>query len=369
MKTIVNDIEIVRSYVPAVNAISYNEDYPTNYLDFLLPQIKSIERGFLKKQLLGESLYNELLNYANGDNINNDYGSDSGSGSANGSYNSDSGSGSGIYSVSQNNILLEQLKELCEEVVSNLAVLKWTYQASVKLSTSGMHRTESEGIKNAYHYQILEARKEYKETGYDAALEVWEFLERNKLEPVFESWKSFDGYTKRLNLFINSPKNFIYKKQIDYLVYTNLINYMLLIEDTYITAYLGKAFFSELKTQITTNTLTDHNKAVLPYLHKAISYISAALYAEQSGLEIGDKGFFFVNIESGSENIKTQKQATGIDLYKLTDIDRETGINYLKQLRQFLHENISNYATYKNSNVYSETRIDFNKAKKIVPIM
>ncbi len=48
----------------------------------------------------------------------------------------------------------------------------------------------------------------------------------------------------------------------------------MLAEDMDILPIIGHDYFNELKTQIATDSLSDENKAFLPYIQKAVAYCS-----------------------------------------------------------------------------------------------
>lgn len=256
----------------------------------------------------------------------------------------------------------QSLIDKCQAAVASFAYMYWTPWGQVHISDAGIQIASTANMKTAFQWQIDDLEGSARMSGFFSLDALLEFLELNK--STYTIWAGSSSYTEFKDFFVNttavfneifpqlggSRRNFLALKPV-----------MKRVEDFKITPLLGADFMSELKTQHTSNALSDPNKKVINYAQKSIVYITIAEALTELSVFIDERGVLYFNNTGGSTTLKTKEpvQITVID--KIEARHRANGETYLSMLRSLILDNIADYPTYANSSTYDSTDKTFEQ--------
>jgi hypothetical protein len=214
------------------------------------------------------------------------------------------------------------------------------------ISDTGFKRTESDTVKGMYHYQEDELKEYFKTAGFNAMDEVLEYLEINidhfddfDMTPTWTIYKSaFIPNTKIFNAIIdiNSSR----------LTFLRLKTYAMLVEDLNIRPLLGDAIFDEIKTEMVKDEPAAKVLTILPYIRKAVAFLSTAMLMEESGADLTEKGLYFESTTATAPSDRNKQPAKQEQITALAKRNRMYGDNYLEGLKSFLIRNPTDWPTY-----------------------
>ncbi len=287
------------------------------------PYLEIAEREYIKP-LLGDELYQELDSYAN----------ESGSGTG-----GDSGSGSGAGTV-----LMDELLDLTRRAEINLAYFRGYSMLSIKVSDAGFHRIETTTQKSLYKYQEEAILNTFKTDGFNGLDNILEFLETNIDE--FPDFEASESYTVFKSKFI--PRTSVFQKIFSIknsrLVFLRLQPFTTMVEDFEILPTIGIVLFDKLKLEIVKTSGQDAVlMALVPFIQKAIAFLSISRSIAEIGVNISEKAVYF-EVSQG-DTIK-QETLSNEQIKRLSNNNRTTGLNYIQYLMDFLHDNIDDYPDY-----------------------
>lgn len=161
--------------------------------------------------------------------------------------------------------------KLIRKVIAPYGIYKYYPIAAIRLTEAGPARQETETFKSAYKYQA----KEYLES---MIIRAWDNLEMlhvylHKNPDAFSSRpESSLQYSRQY--FINSAFEFktAYNRTINRYTFEQIKSVMADVELFMVTPSLGEEYVEELKTQIKEHNVSNDNKAILPYLQKAVAW-------------------------------------------------------------------------------------------------
>ena len=291
------------------------------------PYIAIAEQDYIKP-LLGDDLYDELDDYAN----------DSGSGSG-----SDSGSGSGAGAE-----LMDKLLDRTRRALINLAFYRGYSMISIKISDKGVHRMESENELTLYKYQEQALINTFKNDGFNGLDAVLEFLEDNIEE--FPDFAASDSYTVFKARFIRTASDFssIFNINKSRLVFLRLQPYVQQVEDFEILPTIGSDLFDKLKEEIIkkADEQDETLMKVVSYIQKAIAYLAVSKAISELPVNITEKSVYFETSRAASGDSVEQTTLSDVQVERIANNNKMTGLNYMQYLTDFLHNNIDDYPEY-----------------------
>lgn len=261
-------------------------------------------------------------------------------------YGQGSGSGSGSSAS-----VLNEVYDLILFAEANLAMYLWMKTGGIQLSTSGIHRFESDserggGKKSAFQYQEITAREEFKTAGFnylDAALAM---MDQNLSSfPAFAESAEFAQYRGGI-IYTVAQMNSVYSIGGSYLVFSRLKPLFEATEDFEIMPAIGETLLGKLRAEVLKKTDFDTKlQALLPKVRKVIAHYAVAELLRQPG-EITDRGLIFEGIEAVNSNFQTRTQVSDAQAQQRINQAREYALNYLSALKTFLQTNITDYPDY-----------------------
>jgi len=293
----------------------------TNY-GTIKPYIETAEREYILK-LLGQDQYDEMVEYYEG------------------------------HEASEER--LDDLLRLVQKALINLAYYRGFPILVIKMGDGGAYRNETETQKGPYKYQEKGLYRMFKADGFNGLDSVLEYLESNiDLFPLFSE---SENYTVFKDSFINTTAEFEegYKIGGSRLVFLKLKPFIRQAEDFHIIPLIGRAYFDELKEQISDNDIAETNEVPIDYIRKAVANFAIYRGIHQLGMTITDNGVFYSSDTGGQSDYQDEKALRPDDVMKLYQEAREAGNSYLSLLKNHLHNNINDYATYAESAAYDST--------------
>jgi hypothetical protein len=256
---------------------TYVEANALTDISVIMPSIRTAERRHLVP-VLGDAQYAELLNAYNDtvDTISDDE---------------------------------QNLIDLSQEAVANIAMAVAVTRLSVVISESGVRRSESDSQKTAYQYQERNARDSFSQAGFDALEDLLAFLDSKR--NVFTAWAASPAYQEYRSYFIPSAIEFskYYAIKQSRLVYLTIAPIIRNVENFILRDVIGKPLFDALKTAQKADTLSDNYKTLLTdYICPGIALHTIAKGMMQYSLDLTENGVS-INLVGRTINIETKEQA------------------------------------------------------------
>jgi hypothetical protein len=204
------------------------------------------------------------------------------------------------------------------------------------ISDGGFKRSENEKIKSLFKYQEDELKEYFRNAGFNALDEVLEYIESNISN--FSEFKTSSNWTILKSAFIPDTKTFdaIIFINSSRLTFLRLKSFSGLVEDMSIRPILGEAIFSEIKEEMVKEDPAQKVRNILPYIRKAVAYLSASRLMEESGADLTEKGLYFESTSAGFKNDRNKQPSNPEQVAALAARYRAIGESYLGQLKSYL---------------------------------
>ena len=283
----------------------------------LKPHIENAEKKYIKT-LLGTAMYEELAEF----------------------YDSE-------YPVEPTEVQ-QATKVLLEKVQHSLIHLAYFSGfdfLNVQVSDTGFQRIESERTKGLFHYQEDNLKKYFSDSGYNGLDDVLVFLEENIA--FFTEFKAEENYTVLKQSFLptvkvveNIPFN-LHGSRLTFLALKPMVAY---VEDSEIRKTLGETIYAEVKAERVKDAPAAKVTALLPYIRKPLIYLASALFMEETGATLDDKGLFFEKTDPVYRGQTLKGPSTEQRIAAMIARNRKIGLDYLEALKAELVENWEEYS-------------------------
>lgn len=306
----------LRNYLP----VNINTSFET-----LSPYLGLAEQNFIIP-LLGEKLYNKLVDCVAVDDIDISDITDSGSGSA-------SGSGASETTLMDNLLMEVKFAEM------HLAYWKGYPVLSINFSDAGASTKASEG-QRLFRYQEQKAEQYFKEEGFNKIDTVLSFLYAN-IEK-FDDFKESEFYKEVEDSFIKNTKTFnsIYHINNSRLVFLKMQYFTKRVEDIDLHSILGEEFIKELlKAQET----DEKYKYILKNVRSYVVYMSIAYGIRELKKQPTEKGLIF---ETQSADGFQEQQVMTEELKQTIDYSRETALRYMEAAINHIKKHKADYPAF-----------------------
>ncbi len=213
-------------------------------------------------------------------------------------------------------------------------------------------RTDTPSQKGLFKYQEDNLKSYFSNSGFNALDDALVFIEENILH--FPEFENSSNWTVLKTSFIPSVpvlENIPYNIHGSRLIFLALKPHIAFIEDTVIQYALGQSIYTEVKTDMAAEAPAANTVALLPYIRKPLIYLATAVFMEESGAELTDKGLFFSSIQPSASGQNTLKKEPASEQRILAMIARnqKMGNAYLDMLKSYLSLNWEGYAGTLNS--------------------
>jgi hypothetical protein len=290
-----------------------------NNFNVLKPHIANAELSFVKP-LLGGALYEELTEFYDG------------------------------MPYAEPTEVQEAMLELLGKVQHSLIHLAY-YSGfdflNVLVSDKGFSRIESEFTKGLYKYQEQNLKDYFKSAGFNGLDDVLIFIEGNIAH--FGEFKLSSNWTVLKQSFLPSvfvTESIPFNLNSSRLIFLSLKPSVSYIEDTVISKILGPKIYAYIKAEMVKDAPAPKVLTILPYIRKPLVYLASALFMEETGAELGDKGLFFTAVNTSTENIVQKQPSEQARILALIARNQKIGIEYLSALKAFLNANLADWPDY-----------------------
>jgi hypothetical protein len=269
------------------------------------------------------------------------------------------------YTISGTSGLNTKEKALLEKIQSPLArfgMMQWLPEGILKVTGDGVFIVTTDTMKTPFAHQVDRLEFRWLKAGYSGIDSLLEFMESNKDD--YPAWTGSSAYSIFKECFINSAKEFssIHGIGDSRRIFLKIKDTMKTVEDFFIVANVGKAYYDALKTAIAAGSVSEDDKKTIVYIQKAVAKLTIARALEEKIIEIGPQGIY-LSVFNDTVNERTapgsgRNNLNGIDARLDTTINRANvdGQAYLKQLRNFLNANATTekYPVYFASSLYQK---------------
>jgi len=303
-------VEEIRKYIPVSVATSFEN---------VSPLIGTAETKYILP-LLGQTLFDQVQDY----------------------YTDPDTLPEGV--TEANKAKFDKLIEHIQRSLINLTYYSGFEFLSVSINDTGFHRQENENEKSLFKYQEEAIKNQFKDGGFNGLDTMLEYIEANPT--VFLLFTASSAYTLRKESIIPSTKIFDDLINIggSRLVFLKIRRFITETEDFYLKPALGEELFNLVKTEIVKAEPDAKIIALLPYLRQPLAHMAISKAYRTLGLQIKDRGVFFLSQESSSLNTTKENPTDRNTLDTLMKSEQETGEYYLAILRDFLIDKASDYA-------------------------
>jgi hypothetical protein len=210
--------------------------------------------------------------------------------------------------------------------LANFAIFYGLSALNVVVGPTGIGVVSNQNIAPASKDRTEALKKDLLEAAYDAMESLLVFLEENKDDYPF--WEYSEAYADQYDVLITSARKFdeiirIERSRLKYLEWRPVMKD---VEWLQIAPQISTAYLDELKSKQQAGTLTDPDKAILPYLHRALAYLTRF------------------------RDTKAEE-------------DRSIGLHFLMMAKAELDTNPDSYPTYKASGVFKSPEKDYRRIK------
>lgn len=270
--------------------------------------------------ILGQSLYDNLLNAYSDDSIN-----------------------------APEQAKLKALLPYAQKPLAALAVYSFMQEGGVMISDQGI---TADRDRSAYQWQQQKAESHYLENAYRALDRLIGYLIKNKAD--YPDWTDTAYHTLQAKLLISTPAQFNEHINIrsSYRTFVALLPHLQQVQERQIASLLGEDFLADILGKLT----DDQYRTVLKYLRPALAFLSMAEAIEVLHIEITGDGALLHSLRTNVGNIQEQRAPESSELARSALRYQERGRSWLEELRAYLNANASaeKYPLYFNSVNYQD---------------
>lgn len=246
--------------------------------------------------------------------------------------------------------LQKQLLDYCRKVIAPLFCYHFAPKTEVRVSDSGVHRSETSSLKAAYQYQGTRYREENFNEGQLAIENLLQFLEDNIAS--FPTWASSVEFQQYRSLFIKTATAFnqLFPSAAPQRNYFALRPKMVDVQEVNIRNFLGDTLYESLlgKAKANPQTFTAKEKVLLERISKAIAYYTVAFAAPFLAVKIGSAGITITAGASFSSNDEENTRAGVADnnLRLLIESCNNSGAMWIEQAAIYMKNNEADFASW-----------------------
>jgi len=171
---------------------------------------------------------------------------------------------------------LDSLLPYAQRPVVQFAFLKGIDKFNVSIGNMGIGVIHNTQLAPASDKRVENLRTSILEGAYDSLEYLLEFLETNKDD--YPSWEDSDAYAYQYEYLISSARKFdeLYKINRSRLTFLNWRPAMADVELLQIAPVVSSELIADIKAQIKQDNVLAITQTILPYLQKALAYLTAA---------------------------------------------------------------------------------------------
>lgn len=243
--------------------------------------------------------------------------------------------------------------ERFREITANISAAIYITEGQIQIDNAGIFIVSNENRKTAFQWQIHDLIKSYLKPGYQALEETIIYLQKNISDySTYEGTEEFEYFK---SCFIPTAKDFTkYYSPLNnsFMNLLRLRSCMDKIEEQEIQKVLLPDYYAELKTKLLDDSLSVADKAIIPYIRKAVANLTALKALSELNVTLDKDGFMVFDNTSGAGTGDTKKTALGEPLLRAQASLEKSGLSYLADLKKFMEDNKTSYTTYVSDSKY-----------------
>jgi hypothetical protein len=243
------------------------------------------------------------------------------------------------------------------EISAPAAMALHLVTGQISVDSAGIYVSKNENRGIAWEWQIKDSIKAYLKPMYQAIEDTIVFLKANITD--YTTFENSDEYEYSTLCFISTSKEFtrfFTPLNNSYMSFLKMRSCMDKVEESDIRNVLLPNYYDALKTKIKTNTLGVADKAIMPYIKKAIANLTAATALSELNATFDEHGFMIFDNTSGVKAGASKKTAEGGVIIKAQESLSESGRAALTQLKDYMESNISSYPVYSADPKYNSSQ-------------
>ena len=247
----------------------------------------------------------------------------------------------------------QKLIEKLRYITAPLAYALYVTPGQLQIDSSGIFVAKSENRGIAWEWQIKDLIKSFLKPGYQAIEDCILFLQKNIVDySTYEDSEEFE-YSKLC--FVPTAKEFTkYYSPLknSYISFCMMRSCMDKIDEQEIANVLLPDYYALLKTRLRTDTLTIADKAIVPYIKKAIVNLTVYKAMNELNMTFDENGFLVYDNTSGVKSGASKKTGEQANLIPAKESLLNSGMTYITTLKKFLEDNITSYTVYASDPKY-----------------
>jgi len=321
------NLEEIRQYLSVSQSGSF---------DKIKPHIAAAEILYIK-DILGEELYNVLNEY----------------------YNSFTGE-----TKPPVDPVMEAILPLTQNALINFAYYVGADEMSVHITDAGIQLITDETHKQAFQWQIEQAKASWLSKGYLFSDILLTYLEEHCAD--FPTWKASPAYTqlKDCLLYTTTQFNEVFHIRNSRRLFLSLKPIIRSIESKFIVPTVSQLYYDDLLVNIRGNKLTPDDKLILARLRPAIAHYSMAEAITRFSVDVFPEGVYS-NLVSSFGTIQAKNPTNKVDKALAVDSLNRYASTELQSAQEFLDANASQYrfTIYFNSSSYHSPSSENRRAE------
>ncbi|NCD41654.1 MAG: hypothetical protein EOL88_06125 [Bacteroidia bacterium] len=200
---------------------------------------------------------------------------------------------------------LEVLLPYVQRPIANFAIFYGLSALNVVVGPTGIGVVNTQNLAPASKDRTDTLRNDLIAAAYDAMESLLVFLEENKED--YPLWENSEAYSEQYDVLITSARRFdeiyrIDRSRLKYLEWRPVMRDVELLE---MAPLVSSDLMDEIKGELKDNAVSNENQIVLPYLQKALAYITASrankdekLYTDGMRFLMAAKAILDTNVDS-----------------------------------------------------------------------
>jgi hypothetical protein len=249
--------------------------------------------------------------------------------------------------ISTLSVPIQKAIKKMREISAPLAISLWVTPGQLNIASNGIFIASTENRKTAFEWQINNLIKSYLKPAYQALEEAIFILSKDATN--YPTYTAFEESIYYKSVFVSDSKAFtkLYSPlRNSFMSYLALRSCMDKVEDLDIKNVLLPTYYTALKGRLLAGTLTAYDLAIMPMIKAAVVNLTVFKAINELGASFDENGFMTLDNTSGVKSGDSVKNASGEPLLRLAYSLRDSGNNYINNLKAYLEKNKANYLEY-----------------------
>jgi hypothetical protein len=316
--------------------------------DHLFPHLFSAEQKYIH-YLLGEAMYNKLLEFSNNPDSNILERAD-----MNPDFSDDF-----YIKVPDAEMAFARVLFLAQRSLAHLAYYEGFPLLSIFVSDAGFHRSEAETMKPLFKYQEDAIRLYYHNNGMNGLDMMLKVLEVN-----IEHFPEFVEQNKLLHTVIfpsTSDFNAIISIRDSRIIFMRLQQSINTVCELNIAAILGTTNYATFMEGMLADEKPAKVTAILPHIQRVAAYLATTMLMEETGAELTERGLYFEGVKGGLSMNDVKMPSADNRIIALIRRNKEISEQYIARLQKHMAENTADWGSYTNPRTYIHSRDNAGK--------